>query len=47
MEMLCDIAREDPSKQFIFFTPQGIKEMKRDDIQVFTLTKDHGNARAA
>jgi len=47
MEMLCDIAKDEPSKQFIFFTPQGIKEMKRDDIQVFTLTKDQGNARAA
>lgn len=39
MEMLCDMAREEPGKQFIFFTPQGIREMQRDDIQVFTLAK--------
>jgi len=47
MEMLSDMATEEPSKQFIFFTPQGVKEMKRDDIQVFTLTKDPRAARAA
>lgn len=39
MELLYTLAKEQPDKQFIFFTPQGTKGLKRAGVDVFTLEK--------